>query len=294
MNKIFFFFRLLFVIVLAVGVTNTPPLRVSAAGGHCVEAPSGMVSWWPGDNNALDIVGSHDGTLQNGTTFAAGMVNQAFSFDALDDYITTGTAVLGTAGPITIDAWIKTNGFGDWQTIVREMGTPFVVGEYFFRINPTGHLEFFRRADTSGDVELITTVATVPVGVYTYVAAVFAGGSDMKIYVNGTEAAVLASINNYQFGIDEPGYTLIGATNDQPTIRPAEFIFNGEIDELELFNRALSAQEILSIYGAGSFGKCREVTICHMPGEPAEKTLRIPLQALNGHLGHGDTLGICQ
>jgi hypothetical protein len=36
------------------------------------------------------------------------------------------------------------------------------------------------------------------------------------------------------------------------------------------------------------------VVICHMPGTPAEQTLAIPPQALNGHLRHGDTLGPCE
>ncbi len=35
------------------------------------------------------------------------------------------------------------------------------------------------------------------------------------------------------------------------------------------------------------------VTICHMPGTPAEQTLEIPVSALRGHLNHGDTLGAC-
>lgn len=40
--------------------------------------------------------------------------------------------------------------------------------------------------------------------------------------------------------------------------------------------------------GAGS-----QVTICHKPGTPAEKTKSVPASALNGHLGHGDTMGSC-
>ena len=35
------------------------------------------------------------------------------------------------------------------------------------------------------------------------------------------------------------------------------------------------------------------VTICHKPGTPAEKTLILPVSALQGHLGHGDTIGPC-
>ncbi len=36
------------------------------------------------------------------------------------------------------------------------------------------------------------------------------------------------------------------------------------------------------------------VTICHKPGTPAEKTMTLPQAAVQGHLGHGDTLGPCR
>ena len=36
-----------------------------------------------------------------------------------------------------------------------------------------------------------------------------------------------------------------------------------------------------------------KIAICHKPGTPAEKTLKVPTQALPGHLGHGDTIGSC-
>ncbi|MBI4451562.1 hypothetical protein HY642_06325, partial [Candidatus Woesearchaeota archaeon] len=53
----------------------------------CVEPPSGMVSWWPGDNNANDIQDGNTGTLRNGATFAAGRVGQGFSLDGVDDFV---------------------------------------------------------------------------------------------------------------------------------------------------------------------------------------------------------------
>jgi len=41
-------------------------------------------------------------------------------------------------------------------------------------------------------------------------------------------------------------------------------------------------------------GIIKEVTVCHKPGAPAQKTLVIPASALAGHLGHGDTIGACR
>jgi hypothetical protein len=47
----------------------------------CVPPPAGLVSWWPGDGNAQDIIGPNDGTLQGGATFAPGVVGEAFKLN---------------------------------------------------------------------------------------------------------------------------------------------------------------------------------------------------------------------
>ena len=70
----------------------------------CVPAPAGLVSWWPGDGNADDIAGTHDGTLHNGATFAAGLVAQAFQFDGVDDYVDVGPGF--DLDAMTLDAWV--------------------------------------------------------------------------------------------------------------------------------------------------------------------------------------------
>ena len=74
----------------------------------CTPPPANMVSWWPGDENANDIQGNNNGTLQNGATFAAGKVGQAFSFDGVDDFVEVPNAPdLNPTNQITIDAWYK-------------------------------------------------------------------------------------------------------------------------------------------------------------------------------------------
>ena len=59
---------------------------------QCVQPPTSMVSWWPGDGDANDLVGTNTGTLMNGATFAAGMVSQAFSLDGSDDFVSISDA----------------------------------------------------------------------------------------------------------------------------------------------------------------------------------------------------------
>src|SRR5437762_12176106 len=83
----------------------------NAVAQTCTPPPPNMVSWWPGDANANDIQGSNNGTLQNGATFAAGMVGQAFRFDGVDDYVhVPAAASLGVANAYTLDAWVLSTG----------------------------------------------------------------------------------------------------------------------------------------------------------------------------------------
>src|ERR1035438_688907 len=51
---------------------------------NCTPAPSGLISWWPGNGSAFDVAGTNNGTLLGGATYAAGEVGQAFSFDGVN------------------------------------------------------------------------------------------------------------------------------------------------------------------------------------------------------------------
>ena len=81
-------------------------LRTDAPAACVVPAP-GLMSWWAADGNANDNFGGNPAILTNGTTFAAGLVGQAFSFDGVDDLVTSPayplTSVLNT---FTMEFWV--------------------------------------------------------------------------------------------------------------------------------------------------------------------------------------------
>lgn len=136
-------------------------IRVASSVQTCVPAPSGMVSWWPGDGNAGDIAGGNHGTLVNGATFAPGMVGQAFSFDGTDDAVEVSDAPnLNLIEQITIDAWVyptETSGYDDVVNMIvnkeeffpsgtiaqYEMGRKNDAYCYPDKGIPTGNLAFF-------------------------------------------------------------------------------------------------------------------------------------------------------
>src|SRR5262245_47555761 len=96
----------------------------SVAAQVCVEPPSDLVSWWSGNGHANDIVDGNAGKLHNGTTFATGMVSQAFSFDGIDDSVAVPKASnLNVGNQITIDFWMKADPSNPMNTCCQGLVT---------------------------------------------------------------------------------------------------------------------------------------------------------------------------
>ncbi len=203
----------------------------------CVTAPSDMVSWWKAEDNANDSYGTNHGTMMNGATFAAGKVGQAFSFDGVDDYIQVPDSIsLDITNQITIDAWIK----------------PWALGGRVVDKISVGQTNGYLLDTHDGKVRLIIADQVVygstnlPLNEFTHIAGTY-DGFQLKVYVNGSldgtlVAAVSIPVNSLSLRI---GGDQEGRSN-----------FYGLIDEVEVYNRALTAEEIAAIYNAGSAGKC--------------------------------------
>lgn len=213
----------------------------------CTPPPPNMVSWYRAENNVIDTISGFDGTLYNGTTYAAGKVGQAFSFDGVDDYVAIPHhPAQNTGAQITIDAWVYRNSPRVGATIFQKR-SPANVGGYVFEV--TGQddrqLQFVLMID--GTYHFATSPPVLTVGTWQHVAATY-DGQMMRIYVDGNEV----------IGVPQSG--TVDPTEDPVVIGRNEvyhgFAWDGKIDEVELFNRALSRSEILAIYNAGSAGKC--------------------------------------
>jgi len=73
---------------------------------NCAPPPSGLVSWWQAESNALDSVGRNNGVF-TGAAFAPGEVGSAFSFDASGDNLRVpafASLDLGAGRGLTIEA----------------------------------------------------------------------------------------------------------------------------------------------------------------------------------------------
>ena len=223
------------------------------ADADCVTPPSGLVSWWGGDNNALDIMGANNGTLVNGAMYGQGKVGQAFSFDGNGAYATVPASsdwAFGT-GDFAISFWAYSTTNDDRRPLInnRRNVDPGTINMWAVEIyNVANRVEFHSGADT-----ILPATNLLISSSWNHIAVTRSAGT-LSIYINGVFSG--SASNSYDYS--ESNDLQIGRD-----ILPAHIndlggkSFQGLIDEVEIFKHALSAAEIASIYNAGSDGMCR-------------------------------------
>ncbi|MFL5492832.1 MAG: LamG-like jellyroll fold domain-containing protein [Gemmatimonadales bacterium] len=237
----------------------------------CAPAPAGEVSWWRAEGDATDAVSGNDGTLQNGPAFASGYVGQAFSLGGSDDWVIVGNpASLKLTGSLTIESWVKPTyvertGEGIYHLIASKWGQSEGLDSYWFGLVMTGGaIRLLGVANVmppaGGTAYVSVENGAVQAGQWNHVAMSFEPFTGaLSIYVNG-QLVGSAGRQGALYTSDVP--VIIGGEAIDPGFRP----FPGLLDELTIYNRALSAQEIGRIRSAGAAGKCEpEGTVNHAP-----------------------------
>ena len=225
----------------AVLTVNPPP--------SCDPAPSGIVGWWPGEGNAYDIIGTNNGTLQGGASYTSGKVGQAFTFDGSGSYVNIPDSPLldSFSNSITVELWLKANDTSansDWQGIVTK-------GNAAWAVQATSGAKTVSFGMTGPSPSGVNGSRNVKDGQWHHVAGVY-NGTNIYLYVDGTlDVSTPASGN-----IVQNSYPMTIGCNGQGVYGYPGYFYNGSIDEVSLYHRALSASEIQAIYATGSGGKC--------------------------------------
>lgn len=216
------------------------PFSITESDAVCLDPPSGMVSWWPGDGNTNDIIGPNDAILFNETTFAAGKVDQAFSFDGVDDYAWSPGANIDNLQQLTIDAWVR----HDSLSTSRSQWYVYLSQKAMLRMEGAeGNTRLHFLVTIDGVNRSIRVNNVLQVGVFHHVAGTY-DGSFMRLYLDGVELSSLAVS-----GTVAAGDGIVLGSHDRS--------LDGLLDEVEIYSRALSTSEIQAIFNAGSEGKCK-------------------------------------
>ena len=200
----------------------------------------GPVAHWSFDegegNIAHDGSGNdNDGTLENGPVWVAGISYSGLDFDGEDDYVEVSDSdSLDIDEEITIGAWIKMNEMTDHhQVIVAKWygGTE----SYVLEFRPNSKIIQMRLAG-----EYCISETETEIDIWNYVTGTY-NGAVAKLFIDGSEIMSCDFSGSISVG-DSP--LAIGAHSYAGDRNP----FNGKMDEVSIWNRALSSEEIADIY----------------------------------------------
>ncbi|MFH1725800.1 MAG: LamG-like jellyroll fold domain-containing protein [Elusimicrobiota bacterium] len=209
------------------------------------------VAYWKLDSgsgsSAVDSVGSNDGTI-SGAVWTEGRVGGALAFDGVDDGVLIGNpANLRLSGPFTLEVWFKRTGQGSgYPTLIGHSYGAWVFGIYA----PTDTI-----FASHGGVHPYV-FGTTPVGEgQWHHGVVVREGARTTLYLDGRMESYSDSSPSYTF--DNP----VGIGHDPNS---PEY-FNGVIDEVAVYDRALALEDIQQHYQNGATGR----GYCDEPGGPA-------------------------
>jgi hypothetical protein len=212
----------------------------------------GMVSYWKFDegsgSTAADSIGTDNGQLiGDGLTWTAGKVGDALQFGSASWVSMSDNGFPTGSNPRTLEAWIKTSDPG--------VGAIFRYGPY-----PLNDATFYVGKNWGGNniwtsqwgQSVITSGANVLDGNWHHVAVTLSSGELYKIYVDGA----LKGSGSMPTNTILSGVSTIGSYGvPHYPVPPAADQFIGQIDEVAIYNRALTAEEIQQEYQHGLAGE---------------------------------------
>ncbi|RCV64712.1 Concanavalin A-like lectin [Methanophagales archaeon] len=221
-------------ILTSLGIANSGT-NVSVSDSGATLQPTtevGLVAYYPFDGDLVDHFGTVNNSTNHGATFVPGYKGQALCFDGLDDYVSAPVNINPDVMPqMTMSAWALSNSTSKGTVISCDAGGYDRTINIDSRGGGTGWSAFSGSKGVLG-------YCPVTIGDWSFVAAVYDQDAEtVKLYVNGT-------LINEEEGMLGPGwnYTYIGSN---PSHRQ---YFSGTIDEVRIYNRTLSTEEIKTLY----------------------------------------------
>ena len=213
-------------------------LSVSNSGPLSGAVNQGLVGWWPFNGNANDESGNGNNGTVNGAVLSAdrfGSSNSAFIFDGVNDQISVGNSSSLSFSSFTISCWVNKDNQTIYLPGIISKCSPTNQGWYLATTANQNHNLIWQGGGTSG----YWGCASSPLNAldWIYLAAVYSPTS-VKLFVNG----VLIDSNSTQSGLINTTYPLtFGYKN-------GDSFFGGQIDDIGIWNRVLTNNEILSLY----------------------------------------------
>ena len=202
----------------------------------CVDAAD--KNSYPGSGTAWNDIGGqgYTGTLTNGPTFNSSN-NGSIVFDGTDDYVTVLTSGL-VNNIISMDVWFNLNSSKLYSALMGSNATE----KYEMLIKSGLHIEVSLQASNYMQYSNILSLNT-----WTNIVVTAVSGTQWKMYKNGVYlGSPTSSVGTWQVsGTSITNFDVGRIRNDV-----ANFGFSGNISSVKIYNRELTASEILQNYNA--------------------------------------------
>jgi hypothetical protein len=218
------------------------------------------IGLWKLDEGSGTIAGDSSGNGNHGTiygsaTWTTGKSGNALDFDGVDDYVDVGDIDLTDA--FTISAWINISSIDKNMIVGKSYST------YQFYAKPTGRIVFQRNSSTP-----INFNAGIVTDTWYHVAVTFNTTYGTVLYLDGS---VVDTDSDTSITNENNVITKIGANS-----WTAHNFFNGTIDDVRIYNRVLSASEVLDLYNYNTTDNTPPYTSGH---NPARNAVNVPVDS---------------
>jgi hypothetical protein len=222
---------------------------VTFSGFRLSRLPSGIVGWWPGDGTPNDVSGDNDnGSLIGGVSYANGKVNQAFSLDGSTGYIVvpqSGVLDVGQDAGFSVELWFKPADTGFHPLVEWEPSN--WVGPHIWAAAGASGTIYTNIVDTASGSHNFQGTAAIAVNAFNHAALTYDKNSGIAtLYVNGVP---VAQQTVGAFTPKTASELLLGA---RIANTPDRGTFHGLLDEVRVYNRALTASEVVALYATGT------------------------------------------
>lgn len=212
--------------------------------GECVEPLSSVVGWWPAEDSAQEVYSGISGILTPTVSYVPGIRGKAFSFRRNSEVMTFPLQSAFWPGDFTIECWMRresTSSVSPTGTHTFFIGGP--VSALGFGIVPDGRLYLHKIG-----VDSIFSTTSILDTQWHHVA-VTRSGIEIRFFIDGVDSGT--SLYSGTFVRGEP-ITLGGVVG----FSEGTYTFLGDLDEITIHSRALTAGQVALIASAGANGNC--------------------------------------
>jgi hypothetical protein len=211
---------------VTITVSNTaPPVATGLVAAYAFNEGSGTTT---SDRSGKGITG----TLSGATWTTSGLAGLALSFDGVNDSVNVNdSASLDLTAAMTLEAWVYPTALSGWRTVVLKERSGGLVYALYAHDDAPWPAAYIR---VGGQDIGVAGASPLPLHTWTHLAMTY-DGTTLRLYVDGQEVgkrtvggAIQVSTGRLRLG----GNTVWGEW------------FVGQIDEVRIYNRALSQAEI--------------------------------------------------